>query len=144
SKAVSIKDQANLALSERRVVNAETATENARRTAAANLQIAEGRLKEQQRANTLREKTDGPNVGKAATNAEVATAKTVIKNTVKALEGVTLAEGTPEEASFNHMAEDIVGRAKILVSENKGITFPEAVEQAVMKSEAAGDYKTLS
>lgn len=142
SKAISIKDQANLGLAERRALNAEKATANSARIAEANLQIAEARAREQKRTNDLREREMGSNVGKPSTNAEIATAKSVILNTVKALEGADI-ESAELKPSIDHMAETVAGRAKVIVSENKGITYAEAVEQAVMESEAAGDFASI-
>lgn len=142
-RALSVKDQANLVLQERRVVNAETATENARQNAAALRALSEGHLKEQKRANDIKEKAGGTNLGAAATNTEIASAKAIILDSVKALQG---ADTKNEDVSraLDHMSEDVVGRAKQIISENKGVTFNEAVTQAVMEAEAAGDFSIIT
>lgn len=145
-RAVGIKDQASLALQERRVVNSETATENARKNAEALREISRGRLDEQRRANDIREKADGGNVGKAATPAEVNTARAAIVNTVKGFEEFPLGKDDQDSdisRALNHAAQDIVGRAKVIVDQNKGTTFDAAIEQAIMESEAAGDFNVI-
>lgn len=145
-RALGIKDSANLALNERRTANAETATENARRNAEALRAIGQGRLEEQRRANDIREKADGNNVGKAATPAEVNTAKAAIINTIEDFRGFSLGKDDQDSdvaRALNHAAQDIVGRAKVLVDQNKGTTFDTAIEQAIMESEAAGDFNVI-
>lgn len=143
SKALSIKDQATLELTARSHNRMERSLDNTERYRSALLELSNARLEEQRRANELRNKESGPDVGKAATNAEIGTAKSAILNTVKGLEGVAPEKGTPEEAALGHMAEDVAARAKVIVAENKGLTYAEAVNQAVSEAETAGDFSII-
>lgn len=143
SKALSIKDQATLELTAQGHRRQEQANEDTEAYRSALLELNRANLEERRRENARKEKVEGTDVGKAATNAEIGSAKSIIINNVKALNGTAPEEGTPAETALNNMAEDIVGRAKIILSENKGVTFDEAVNQAVGESEAAGDFSIL-
>jgi hypothetical protein len=147
SKAISIKDQAQLALSERRVANAETATENARRIGEANTAINEARLREQRLERERKEKADGSRAHTAPTKDQRGVAESAILSAVKEFGGARPKEDTPVYNEFNMAVDQIAGRAQQIVKGDKGVTFPEAVEQAVMEAQAAGDFeivKTLS
>lgn len=142
SKALSVKDQAQLEMTARGQARMERSLENTEQYRNAMLRLGNARLEEQRRATTLRQKESGPDVGKASTNAEIGTAKSVIFNTVKVLEGQTpdSVKGSPLETAVNAMAEDVAARAKMIVAENKGLTYAEAVNQAVGEAEAAGEF----
>src|SRR5690606_14720591 len=105
------------------------------------LDINLANLEERRLDRIRREKEGGTDIGKAATSAEVATARNVVLNSVSALKDVPI-EGEVEVA-FNHMVENIAGQAKAIVAQNRGITYVEAVEQAAMEAEAAGDFSII-
>ena len=141
SKALSIKDQATLALSERGHQRLEQAAADTETYRNALLSINRANLEERRLDRIRKEKDGGPNIGTAASASEVATAKSVVLNSVSALKGLTI-EGEVEVA-FNHMLESIAGQAKAIVAQNKGVTYAEAVEQAAMEAEAAGDFEII-
>jgi len=143
AKALSVKDQATLALTERGQDRADRNLSMAEKRFAALGEIARANLEERKKENTRKDKADGPNVGKAPTNDERDTAFSSILNSIKALGGIKPAKDTPERIALDNMTDDIVGRAKIITTENKGLTFPEAVEQAVAEADAAGDFGIL-
>lgn len=148
SKALSIKEQADLALSERRAVNAETATENARRNAEALRQIAALNAAERKRTNDLREKADGEKASTAPTPNQLNAVKDKLRTSVRALEGISWSDrGYPTNTdvanSFDAMAQDIASEAQRIVNQDRGITFAEAVDQAIMEAEANGDFSVI-
>lgn len=140
-KAISIKDQATLALTERGHQRLEQSARDTQTYRQALLSINRGNLEERRLDRIRKEKSGGPNIGTAASAAEVATAKSVVLNSVSKLKGLTI-EGEVEVA-FNHMLESIAGQAKAIVAQNKGVTYAEAVEQAAMEAEAAGDFEII-
>lgn len=141
-KAISIKDQATLALTERGHQRLEQSAADLERNREALLRLNRAKLEETRLERIRKEKSGGPNIGTAASPSEVATAKSVILNSVSALKGIPI-EGEVEVA-FNHMLESIAGQAKAIVAQSKGVaTYVEAVEQAVMEAEAAGDFEII-
>lgn len=143
SKAISIKDQAQLALTERGHRRQEQSLANTESYRKSLLQINQANLDERRRENARKEKVGGNKIDKAPTGDERKTAQRALVTTIKALDGVMPEDGTPEYEAVLHMTDDVVGRAKTILAENKGLTFPEAVEQAVAESEAAGDFSIL-
>lgn len=148
SKALSIKDQADLALRGRAADRQEKSAADTETYRAALLDINRGNLQERRNENARKAKADGGDVSKVGTPGEIASARAVIMNTVQALEGAArndkgeIADPLVADA-ISHMAENVVGRAKELIAENKGFTFDQAVEQAVMEAETAGDFEVI-
>lgn len=140
-KAISIKDQATLALTERGHQRLEQSARDTQTYRQALLSINRGNLEERRLDRIRKEKSGGPNMGTAASASEVATTKSVVLNSVSKLKGLTI-EGEVEVA-FNHMIESIAGQAKAIVAQNKGVTYVEAAEQAAMEAEAAGDFDII-
>lgn len=149
ARALSVKQQADIALAEGRLRNAETATENARRIGEANTAINRARLEEQRRERERKEKEAGPNAATAPTTAQLNAVKDKMRTSVRALEGISWSDRgyptDPEVAnSFDAMAQDIASEAQRIVAENKGVmTFAEAVDQAILEAEAHGDFQII-
>jgi hypothetical protein len=149
TKALSIKDQAQLSLTERGQNRADRNADIAQARYKALEELGRANLEERRRENARKEKADGPDVSSAPTEPQRKAAISAIVNNVKFFDGITPPEpskgeeGTPERAALENMATDIVGRAKIIVSENKGLTFDQAIEQAVAEADAAGDFSIL-
>lgn len=149
ARSLSTKQQADIALAERRVENAETATENARRIGEANTLINRQRLEEQRLERLRKEKADGPKAANAPTNAQLTAVRDKLRISVRALENVSWNDkGYPTDAevanSFDAMAQDIASEAQRIVSENRGVmTFAEAVDQAILEAEANGDFEII-
>lgn len=149
SRALSTKQQADIAIAEGRLFNAETATENARRIGEANTAINEARLREQRLERERKEKETGPKAYTAPTSAQLTSVKDKLRVSVRALENISWdAKGFPTDAnvanSFDAMAQDIASDAQRILAENPGVqTFAEAVDQAIFEAEANGDFQVI-
>ena len=141
-RSMSIKDQASLVLNERRTVATERRTEDARAYHKVMEELGRGRLEEQRRANDRLEKAGGPNITSAATNAELSAARDILNNSIEGLADID--DGATKDA-VNHALQEMVGRAKVLLRENRGIeTMDQALGQAFMEMDAAGDFEILT
>lgn len=143
AKALSTYQQATLAMTERGQTRAD---ENAKASAArykALEELGRANLEERRRENARKEKVSGPNISTAPTASERDTAFSSILNNVKVLGGVKPDKDTPERIALDNMTDNIVGRAKVIIADGKGLTFPEAIEQAVGEAELAGDFAIL-
>src|SRR5690606_13343594 len=126
ARALSVKQQADLALAERGLRNSEIATENARRIGEAIVEIYRGNLEERRRERERKEKEAGPNAATAPTAAQLTAVKDKLRTSVRALEGISWSDKgyptDPEVAnSFDAMAQDIASDAQRIAAENKGV-----------------------
>lgn len=137
-QAISAKDQATLQLremdNESRQVDRDNRAAERRRANA----IAEGKLRETARHNEVMEKQGGKDAATAPTAAERATVEAVVINEVF---GGKIPKGKSESALLAGVAS-IASRAKQLVKETRGLSWDAAVTQAVVESQAAGDWNT--
>lgn len=143
SKALSIKDQASLALTERGHSRQETALNNTEAYRKQLIALNNANLEERRKEAARKAKADGPSVSSAPTGPERDSAYTAILQNVKIFNGVAPNKGTPERTALDSMTDDVASRAKQLVKENKGLLFNEAIEQAVGEAELAGDFAIL-
>lgn len=138
NQAISAKDQATLTLremdNESRQADRDNRASERRRANA----LAEERLRETQRHNEVMEKQGGEDIAGAPTAAERATVEAVVVNEVF---GGTFPKGKSDAALQAGVAA-IASRAKQLVTETRGLSWDAAVTQAVVESQAAGDWNT--
>lgn len=137
-QAISAKDAANLTIREMDLESKEFDRANRaaeRRRANA---LAEAKLRETNRHNEVMEKQGGEDAANAPTSAERASVDAVIINEVFG--------GTPPKgrslAALNAGVTAVASRAKQLVKETRGLSWDAAVTQAVVESQAAGDWNT--
>ena len=135
TKALSVKDQAQLELQARGQRRAEQTAEDARRFREIALNLQKRRVEAAERAEAAARKAGGNAISKAPTGDERKTAEAIIANIIEA-DG-----GKLDDASAFHLVEDVISEAKQLVAESPGLTFGEAVTRAAMAAKGRGDFE---
>jgi len=135
-QALSAKDAAQLDFQARSQSRADQVQADAKAYREASHDLAERRFAAAEAERKAKEKAGGTNIGSPIKNDERTTAEAAIRNTLG------------DKIPFNKQAlfaatEDVVGEARRIVADSPGLTFPEAIQRAVMTSVAAGELGHL-
>jgi len=129
--AMTASQRANISLQEQRIAQSENAATHAQEMRERAMTVSEERLKEVKRVNDLKGRTG--KVAGSATEVQVKNAARVIRSVVK----------DADQASVSAGAVSIANRANAIIANTQGIDYDTALNQAVIESQAAGDWNTV-
>jgi hypothetical protein len=143
AQSITAADNARIEIQQRNAAAAERARMVAASQRARALEVSKARLKEQQHHNSVMEKARGHNGGATP----VLSPQTLNMAKTSLLTSDTFKDADMTDpgnmAAFAAASNYVASQAQTLVRENKGIDWDTATQQAVMRAEASGAFKTM-
>lgn len=141
TKALSVKDQAQLEMQAQGHRRAEEIAADAKTFRALTYNLSKQRVDAAERERVAREKASGGNVSKAPTNDE----RTVVRGAIaEVLPEMGFAiEAKEDSLDLMGAINDLTGEAKQLLADSPGLNFTEAANRVVLAAKARGDFEVL-
>ena len=134
-QSMTAKEQATLDMAQQGQTRADRSEENTRIFREATLNIAKQRADAADRRQAAVDKAGGVNISAPISPSERLTVESTLKNQLG---------GTFNSDALFAATDDIAGEARRIVADTQGITFPEAVQRAVMRAVNAGELGHLA
>lgn len=142
TKALSVKDQAQLELTAQGHRRQEQQAADLSTYRKATLEIARQRANAADRAQKAAEKAGGSNISKAASGDERLAIRSAIANVLPDM-GFAV-EAKEDSLDLMGAINDLAAEAKQLVNDSPGLSFNEAANRAVLAAQARGDFESGS